>query len=181
MIADKILKSFYIVELKESAVDTIFNGDFGISKITLGSRDFDTDLMATEAMRRVLKFVALGAHVDPATLNEKVEFNPEFFPSLPPIVLSEEEQEVQDALKEHEEELDEELSEQGRTAVVVTRQFDPLGDFVESRWTLEAPKFRAEGKIAINPDAYMKAKSIDKMLEMNTPLKSSLQTHVVMH
>jgi hypothetical protein len=181
MIADKILKSFYIVELHDGAINTIFNGDFGISKITLGSRDFDTDLMATDAMRCVLKFVALGARVDPETLVEKVEFNPEFFPSLPPIVLTEEAQEMQDALTEHEEELDEELSNVGKTAVVITRKFDPLGDFIESRWTIEAPKFKVEGKIAVNPDAYMKAKSQDKVIEMNTPLKSSLQNNIIMH
>jgi hypothetical protein len=155
MIADKIFPSFYTLKLSGEAVQALIPGDFGIDRIAIGSRDFTTDLMATDALQQAIKFISAAPNIDITDIVEKVEFNPEFFPSVVPPELTEEQKEE---ILQAQEIIDEMEERPGQQAVVLTRMFDPLGDFIESRWSVESPKMVIEGKVGINPEKYMDQK-----------------------
>ena len=155
MIASKILPSFYTIKIEGEAVQALIPGDFGINRIAIGSKDFETDLMATDALHQSMQFLSSAPVIDISELEETVDFNPEFFPSLTPMELT---QEQKDEIKRAEDAADEMPEIPGQQAVVLTRMFDPLGDFIESRWTLKSPKMVIEGKVGVNPDIYMTQK-----------------------
>ena len=155
MIADKILPSFYFLEIRGAAVESIFAGDFGIEEILIESKDFNTDLDATAALKNALNFVTSAPHLDTSEATEKIDFNPDFFPSLAKIEVSEEQQVAYEAL------LDEAASQASadKDVIVLTKFFDTMGDYVQSRWKVDAPTFSVVGRIAIDPDLYIAEKA----------------------
>jgi hypothetical protein len=162
MIANKILPSFYVIEAEGKAIDSIISGNFGISKIILGSSDFPTDLAATEAMQQSVDFITSNLTVDWTQVVEHIDFNPDFFPSLP--VTISEEQKLD--LLTHElamHEYDTEMAKSNQLSVSMTKLFDAMGDYVESRWSIESPEFKLTAKIGVNPDKYMQQKIFDKI------------------
>jgi hypothetical protein len=181
MIADKILKSFYIVEVQGEACGAIITGNFGIDKIAFGSKDFDSDLSAMNGLKKAIKFITSSELLNLDTAKEDVAFNPEFFPSIQPPELTEEQLAEKEETEAAIAELQETLGDSGRQAVMLTRAFDDIGDFVETRWTVEAPSFKIVGRVAVNPDEYMHQKGIDAAMIRNEPMPSKIQTQPVLH
>lgn len=175
MIADKIIPSFYIVDIEGNAIESILPGDFGIKKISIGSNDFDTDLSATAALRDVLEFITSGSHLDLSNVTEKIDFNPEFFPTLEKLKLTEE-QETYMAITE--EMLDAAASKTNnhQQTIIMPRIFDDMGDFVESRWTINSPEFRIIGKIAVSPQTYIEEKAKQQFMQSSPSFLSEKST-----
>jgi hypothetical protein len=166
MIADKILPSFYMIEAEGKAADAIVSGPFGIQKIIVGSKDFKNDLDATEAMRECVDFMTRTINPDWNTITETIDFNPEFFPSLKPEKLSDEQKKMIMEIEIAEIEAGENLKE-GQVAVSMTRLFDPVGDYIQSRWLLKHDEFMINAKVGVNPDKYMQDKVADRMETMS--------------
>jgi len=170
MIADKVIPSFYIVEIEGDAIESIFPGDFGIQKIVFGSHDFDTDLSATSALRDTLEFITSAPHLDLTEVTEKIDFNPEFFPTLEKIALTEEQLIQQQSAEEMLDDMSEQFDNANQTAIVMSRVFDEIGDYVESRWQIHSPDFNVVGKVAVNPDSYIAEKAKEKFMQTKTLL-----------
>lgn len=179
MIADKILKSFYLIEAEGKAIETIIAGDFNLRKIAIASLDYPNDVEAATALRRVLDFITTHPNVDATNLKETADFNPEFFPYLLPKSLSEEEKAEREMMEARIDEMHDELAAQGKQGVFVTSLFDPIGDYVEARWTLESDNFKVKGRIAANPDEYLARKGFDKMVENMSAMKP--KDNVMLH
>jgi hypothetical protein len=170
MIADKILPSFYVIEVEGKAVETIIAGNFAIEKISVGSRDFSNDMDALAALSHAMAFVIANPDLDTSKATETVDYNPEFFPTMK---FSEEAERTKAAIEEATDEVTANLGVH-QVAVPLTRVFDPLGDFVESRWVIEAPDFKVNGRVAVNPDRYMALKA-EEMSEHHGPPKLKSQ------
>jgi len=161
MIADKLYPSFYLLELEGKAITAIIPGDFGINKIAVGSIDFPSDMMAIGGLTDAMRFVT--GSLEAANTVEEVSFNPEFFPTLAPLELTEAQQEAIMENEEAAEDLQEELEDTDKVVVPLTNSFDSIGDFVETRWIVTAEGFRVEGRVAVQPQYYL----IEKRNAMN--------------
>lgn len=166
MIADKIIPSFYMIEAEGKAADAIVSGPFGIKKIIIGSKDFTNDLDATEAMRACVDFMTHTINPDWDTITETIDFNPEFFPSLKPEVPSTEQKQLLLDVEIAEMEASANLQD-GQVAVSMTKMFDPVGDYIQSRWLLAHDDFTINAKVGVNPDKYMQNKVADRMETMS--------------
>ena len=180
MIADKLLPSFYVIEVEGKAVETVMPGNFAIQKISVGSRDFTNDMYALAALSDAMAFIVMNPDLDKSTAEEKLDYNPEFFPTMQHVPTPEEIKRLQDA-EEAAEEATEALGIPGRIAVPITRVFDSLGDFVESRWVIQSPEFKVQGKVAINPDRYMHQKVLDMEINAGPPQLKSGLPQVMLH
>ena len=154
MISDKVFPSFYMVELEGDAVGAIIPGNFGIERIALGSTDFSSDLTAAEALNTALDFILATPDFDLGTHMAESNYNPEFYPSVGEIIPTEEQLAALQEAQAASDEMQEALGVEGKTATVITRVFDPIGDFVEQRHTFTGANFKIEGKIAANPQTY---------------------------
>ena len=179
MIADKIMRSFYLVEVEGKAIETIIAGDFNLRKIAIASMDYANDVEAAHSLMEVLDFITKHPNLDSSGVKQTVDYNPEFFPYIAGRQPSEEEKFEREMMENRIEELHDELAAQGKQGVFVTSLFDPIGDYVEARWVLEAEDFKVKGRIAANPDEYLARKGFDKMIENMTAIKS--KHNVVLH
>jgi hypothetical protein len=157
-VADKLLPSFYVIEIEGKALQSVIPGEYGIEKISVGSRDFENDLFALAALSNAMSYIIANPDVDQSQATEKIDYNPEFFPLMKSAELSPEKKEKQRADEEEAAEMTQVIQQ---TQVAITREFDPLGDFVESRWKIDAPTFSVLGRVAVNPDRYLRQKAID--------------------
>jgi len=171
MIADKILPSFYFLDIRGIAVESIIAGDFGIDEIFIESKDFNTDLDATAALKNALSFITSALHLDTSNATEKVNFNPDFFPSLAKIEVTEQQMIDYQAM------LDEADSQStsDKDVIVLTKFFDTMGDYVQSRWEVDAPTFNIVGRIAVDPDMYISEKAQEHFTEKALTIKPTHQ------
>jgi len=173
-VADKLIPSFYVIELEGKAVQSIIPGDFGIEKIAIGSRDFTNDMFATAALADAMQFIVLNPDLDKSVAEERIDYNPEFFPSLQSSTASKiEEEEITEAT--------EALGIAGQIAVPITRHFDPLGDFVQSRWIVQSKDFKVYGKVAVNPDKYMHHKVMEAQARAEPPQMRPKAQRIALH
>lgn len=161
MIADKIIPSFYVIEVRGIAVESIIPGGFGIDKIELSSHDFTNDMYATAALSTAMEAIVLNPALDVKSATEKLEYNPEFFPMFTAPELTEEQKDIMEALQAQADEASIELAKTDQIAVPIPKLFDSLGDFVESRWSVESPEFKILGRVVANPDKYVHYKAIE--------------------
>lgn len=180
MISDTIFPSFYIVEVEGEAVKSLISEDFGIERISLGSIDFATDLVATEAMKKALEFFMTGINLGDDTVTEQIDFNPEFYPSVGKLTLTDEQKIQQEEAQQAADDMQEKLAAAGKMAVLITRAFDPLGDFVESRWTVEAPVFKIQAKIVANLNQYMQQKNLEE-IKQKLSFPQCIRHHQIVH
>jgi hypothetical protein len=164
MISDKQLPSFYIVEATGGAVNAIIPGDLGIESITVGSSDFPNDMLALGGLESTMTYVTDKLTVP---VEENKDFNPEFFPTLHPAKLSHKQKLEQEMLDEHIEQLQATLSKEGKVAIPITKRFDELGDFVQTRWTVKGENLLVTARLIANPHAYMKEKEREITEPMN--------------
>ena len=162
MIADKIIPSFYMIEAEGRAAESVINGPFGIKKIVIGSKDFDNDMDATAAMQQSVEFITNFLKPDWSAVTEKIDYNPEFFPSLPQTELTEE-QKLKMVEAELQAESMQENLEDNQVAIVIAKVFDTIGDYVQSRWVLDGGDFKVISKVGVNPDRYLQNKVIDTL------------------
>jgi hypothetical protein len=137
MIGHAIIPSHFIVEIEGSAVNTLFPADLNVSKVIIGSLEFDSDVQAAAAAQKIIDLVCpVGT--------EHVDLNPEFY-SL-------------DALPDVLSEIDDEDKPNGNkliTVIPVTKKFDELGDFVGYRKTITGDDFSAKVRVLANPAKYV--------------------------
>lgn len=149
MIENKLLPSICLIEITGSSVEAIIPDDFGISKIVVASETMD-DISAHQALLEVFDL-----------LNEteiECEFNPDFFPSLPKIELTEE----QYLQKENIDQYNESTYREGESrAVVVSRFFDPAGDHVVIRMASKSNEI--VGRVVTDPHFYVSEKIISEI------------------
>lgn len=153
MIADKMMPSFYMIEVEGLATKGVVPGDHGIDRISIGSTDYENDMMAMAGMNAAMKNIL--KNIDMEDVQQEVSFNPEFFPTLKPIELTEEQKAEEEETLETVEALRYQMQASGKFVVPISSVFDPLGDFVEARFTVETSDMKVEGKVAANPQHYM--------------------------
>lgn len=160
MIADKIIPSFYLLEISGDAVNVLVSGDYGIDKIAIGSFDFATDMQATYALQQAMQSVV---DVMATEYDQETFLNPEFFPTVASNRSEAEESELEEA-QAISDVMTRDLVEKGQVPVIVTNTFDKLGDFIQSRWVIEGDNFSVIGRIAANPTKYMMHKGVEQVL-----------------
>lgn len=181
MIAEKIIPAFYIVSVSGEATRSIIDGDFGISQITIGSTEFDCDLLAMNAVQEAVQYVVDQMGKEELDFEEKIDFNPDFFPSVPKRELTEDEALDDEEAHAQASLMSLELYDQGKFPVVLTQHFDELGDFVETKWKIDGKDFSINAKIAANPDLYIQEKAMEQITFFEATDKSTVQTNVAIH
>lgn len=151
MIRDKLLPSIYLVEVSGDSIASIIPGNFGIAKIALASETFPNDLEAHATMSKVMDHFGMGV--------PKVDLNPIFFPTLPELELTKQQQEEKEAIDKF---LEARALMNEEPAVAVTQFFDRVGDFVVSRSTAQHANGQIVGKVAIEPTAYLREKNFEE-------------------
>lgn len=173
MISAKVFPCYYLVDVSGEAVKALIPGEYGIRNITVGSKHFNNDMYALAALQEAMMTITML--VDPLEPVEVMDFNPEFFPTLKPIQLTEEQKAAHEAMQQKADEMSEELADDNQFAVPLSTVFDPIGDFVETRWTITAKdkNMRIQGKIAADPNDYL----MEKMRERNMEKTSVATVH----
>lgn len=180
MIADKVLPSFYVVTIEGRATECILPKKFNIQSINIGSKDFSSDLEGAAAADKLVNGIISAIHA--TDFKKDVQLNPEFFPFAPPLDISK-------AAKE--ETLDVEViandihkhMESSVMPVVITKHFDEMGDFVESRTTISADDFKIVSRILVDPSHYAYEKSLAMLQKKNELLIEHRESEnkVMMH
>jgi len=157
MIANKILPALYIIDLEGEAasLEFLLGQNFGIQRVTLGSFDFTNDMEAAAAGQEAIDFILENHKLVHEDYAESVDYNPDFFPSIPAITPTEEHLTQEALAEEYAESL---VKQDSQFPVIVTRRFDPLGDYVSIRMSIGAINYKMQMRIAINPDIYMQEK-----------------------
>jgi hypothetical protein len=162
MIANTVFDSFYIAEFEGEAIKDFICGDFDIAQIAFASAPFSSDLAASIALDSFINDVALNIDGD-YHADVKMDYNPVFFPTIKQKELTLEEELDLETLQEEADK----SSDPQHIAVILTRLFDPMGDFIESRITITAENFKMIGKIGVNPDEFLASLGEIKKEEMN--------------
>jgi hypothetical protein len=178
MIADKIIPSFYLLELEGAAAQVVVPGDFNIDRIAVGSDDYNSDLHATSALQQAIHAIADSVAEDPSKLKKEIEFNPEFFPTLKFELPEDIEEELEEA-QAISDVMSNEMIENGQVPIFLTNTFDSLGDFIQSRWTVSGENFKITGRVAANPTKYVMYKGLEQVKRHETIHRNELNTLMV--
>lgn len=151
MILTTQIPSFYVVELDGEILNDIVGSNFNLNKLVITSNDFANDLEVVAALDMVME------KISPNKVKPVQTFNPDFFPSLDPIKLTDqqiqENKDFEDAL------LDQEPQESDGGALVIkipiTRNFDPMGDFVILKSIKRSSKYGIIGKVVADTSWYV--------------------------
>lgn len=160
MICSKIFPCFYMIDLEGSVISAIFGDEYGIETATVASEDFNTDIEAYSALQngavKVLK--VSGASISDA--DEELHFNEKFYPpkQLDGITTDELEDSSEEALLNAIE-----VTALGDMSVAITNEFDAMGDYVVSRWTLSSQHFFVEGRILVNLYSYLHYRGYEEL------------------
>lgn len=167
MIEDTVFDSFYIIEFEGVLIKDFIAGDYGIKQISFASAPFASDLDAAKALDLFINDAAFnveGGH----NAVVAIDYNPTFFPTMPAKTLTlEEELDIEALNDEANKSID-----SSHVAVVLTRVFDPIGDFIESRITVTDDKFKIIGKIGVDPESFLKSLGEIKSNEMDMFISS---------
>lgn len=158
MIENHIAEAFYLVSVRGEAIKSFFDGDFGIDAIHICSDMFPNDLVAGTALGDVISHIASDEAVDISDAQEDVDLNPDFFPSIDPIAMTDEMMEMQDreiARIKMENDIPNDS-----IPIVMTKKFDEYGDFVVARWHIKSETMDVMARVGIMPSKYMYLKSI---------------------
>jgi hypothetical protein len=163
MLHDKVLPSYYLITVEDAAVSALIDRQFNIRKVIIASDEFSDDITATQAAKNVVEFFIKASPIDMSTASEKLDLNPEFFPTV--AQPSREEQELAADL------LAAEIAEHelppGKMLVPMTKNFDTTGDFVQTRSVVTGNNFKITTRIAIPPNLYLQSKvELDPMTRL---------------
>lgn len=158
MIANKVLPTFYVLDLEGDAASLEFmlGTKHNVRRVTVHSCDFEGDVLAVAAGKQAFDFFTYSFKDDGKETNE---FNPEFFLTQAPIEPSLEMLHAEELASETEEKIEKNGDIQ---TVVLTRRFDDWGDFVVARSTIEGSTFNGLMKVAVNPRRYLLEKNLEK-------------------
>jgi hypothetical protein len=179
MIADKIIPCFYMVEVEGTAIKSIFVDDYGIARMTLASSDFRSDLHAATALDAVIS--TLCEQVDLADSRQDLDMNPEFFPSVGSPTLSPEQLQQIEEVAELAEETSRELAAQNKVAIVITKSFDAMGDYVVFRKTISSENFKIAGRVVSNLGYYSQLKSADQIKKISYEFENAITPQILFH
>jgi hypothetical protein len=167
MIADKILPSFYLLELKGeiASFEQIVGQRFNIKSIHIASGDFGSDVEAMAAAESVVEFLLQNPQVkiEESTSKCTKQFNPDFYPMLDAL-------EVSDETLEEEERVQAQalmLAEKDPTfsSAIITKRFDDIGDFIAYRMNIQGENFDLQLKVGVDPHVYILEKQKDQQEE----------------
>jgi hypothetical protein len=164
MIHNKIIPSFYLIELNGAACHSFMAEEFKIEKIVISSLDFKTDIMASGAADELIEHA-----INHREWSEQVDLNPEFFPMAPAIELTQAEKE---AIELEKPDTSAALFDKAAANEVadhfakITTHFDELGDFVQSRTIVTGNDYKIVSKIIANPTMYANEKALQSALEI---------------
>lgn len=175
MICEKLLPSMYLIEVLGDAVTTIIPGDNGIDRIVFASETYTNDIEAREKLDKVLTFLK----GDVEGWDEKVALNPEFFPSMPALVLSEEQEQHQQEIESYIEQAS--MKSERQVGIPVSQFFDSVGDFVISRSTVSTGESTIVGRVAVMPTFYSSEKSFLYEDQKSPYYKSPIVNHTRLH
>lgn len=179
MIADKIIPCFYMVEVEGTAIKSIFADDYGIARIALASRDFQSDLHAASALDTVI--ATLSEQVDLVDSQQDLDVNPEFFPSAGALALSPEQLAQIEEVAELAEETSRDMAAQNKIAIVITRSFDAMGDYVVFRKTISSENFKIAARVVSNLGYYSQLKSADQIKKISYEFENAVTEQVLFH
>ena len=179
MIADKIIPCFYMVEVEGTAIKSIFADDYGIASMALASSDFQSDLHAAAALDTAI--ATLSEKVDLADSQQDLRMNPEFFPSASAAPLSPEQLAQIEEVAELAEETSRDLASQNKVAIVITKSFDALGDYVVFRKTIFSEHFKIEARVVSNLGYYSQLKSADQIKKISYEFENAVTEEILFH
>lgn len=152
---NKIFECSYILELTGGAPRAIIPDEFGIESITICSNNFNSDIEALHAANNGIAGVLRDAELQLYSATEKMEFNSYFYPPKDDRARptpNERELALLDAV---------EITPAPDISIALTKQFDPLGDWVMSRWSVESEHFSVVSKILANTNSYLVQQCLD--------------------
>lgn len=156
MIANKVLPSFYSLELEGEAakMEHLLGVRCKIKSVTIHSYDLTSDIEAANLGTTAFKNVTdkVGGEIE-------FFYNPEFFPSLPVIEPTLEQDQIEEAAREKLDTLEEEQQVSG---TILTRRFDEWGDFVVMKAKCFDSTHSAILKVAAHPKDYILQKNLEK-------------------
>lgn len=157
------LPNFYIVEVSGRAAEVLFPEQLNIRCATVGSFDFPSDMLALQALETAVS--SITRELD-ERLTEVKDFNPEHFPTLPPLKLTPVQLALKDFYAEYIEQLNQQAPPSDTALVQITKNFDALGDFVKVRWVLAGESSCISTRLAINPRSYATQKELNARLAL---------------
>jgi hypothetical protein len=153
---DKIFPSSFLLDIEGSAISALLPGDFGIETISIGSKDFNTDMAALSALQQSMRNILQEAHLDIQESNEELAFNPDFYPQTSIGEVSELRRQEEKELAEAEEiEIQDGKDGSRHIKIPITKIFDPMGDYITTRWTINNPSFLIESRVMANIESYI--------------------------
>ena len=159
MISNKILPSFYTLELSGEVANLEFllGSNFGIESIAITSANFESDIHATDAARNAVDFFLENTRLDMDSVDEDYQLNPDFFPTIKPIEISDSQREEEAAVAA----LAAEAAGEDQIAIVLTKRFDSQGDHVSAKLDLSSSNFSLKAKIIAQSESFLKEKAIE--------------------
>lgn len=156
--------TFFEITLIGDSTRIFLDKTFHVDSIKLCSSEFDTDLDATSDMFKAINVVVnkTATNVNWQDVEEKLEFNPIFFPSFAKEKTREQlaEEETEAVV---EDEMSEALAEEGKIALYLKTDFDTEGDNTISRVVIKLPQSQIIGKVKIGLDDYLSRRAQDKI------------------
>ena len=159
MINPKNAESYYVVNLTGDVASSLFSGiDAGIHSVLITSSEIPSDIEAIKITADIVDFFRTELN---DIKEDTLVFNPDFYPSVPALEISQEE------LQRDEEQLEELMEKyevkEGQAPVLITKHFDEYGDFISSKFVLRTDTSKVTAKVGIMPEQYAKCKAEEKM------------------
>lgn len=158
MIGDKLAKAFYLVTISGEAVKTFFDGNFGIDSIVISSDLFPDDITASVALGQIVEYITTDPDIDLSVIKEEMALNPDFFPNVPPVEVTDDMQEKYD-MQIAQIKATNSIPEDS-IPIIMTKNFDELGDFFMVRWKMHSDTTDVVARIGIMPSEFMYLKHL---------------------
>jgi hypothetical protein len=180
---NEIIPSFCVIELKGNSIEPVTKlaAKHGIQSVTIGTEEDPSDLHAFAAADKALNIILKTLGADKHQLDVKHDLNPDFFPLSVNREPSDAKKKERTELEELVEDLNSNLYMGDRIAIPLTRSFDPLGDFVMSRKTVNAEDFSITVKVLASIPEYVKLKTLEKEKEIEKFIPFHRDTAQRMH
>ena len=160
---NKPTQYYHTIDLTGDAIAPILDKSWNVNSIRIYSELFENDLFALEQLQKNINTIITALQIkDWNEIKETVDYNPDYFPSLKVG------KDLSETLRQKEEAQFQEDSisdslEEGKIAIMMTSAFDPEGDNVNSRWTLQSKSLKIEGKVLTEVNNYLEQKAAKKL------------------
>jgi len=147
------IQNSFIIDLEGEKVGELLGTVFHIKNVKIESHDFDSDMSTIH--NGVMFIEALIGSVLFSESDQTMEYNPLFYPNVPPIELTDEQREELEDTQNRADEVSSMLAANGQFAVPVTNIFDTMGDFISSRLTINNDGLKVVLRTAVPVDQYI--------------------------